>query len=149
MDWHKGEYNHIINLYRMVVAAHPQDIDAYENAGWLLWSMNRDDEALAFYQQGLRANPNKADMYEDIGQLYANRKKDYQTGIRYLEKAYALPGGNPMRGHALAHAYEHAGRNADALKVWTRLARNPNDGAARHNLARLKRKMNERPAGRG
>src|SRR4051794_34863896 len=61
--WHEGEYNHIINIYRVVAAARPNMMDAYTNSGWLLWSMDRDDEAVALYEQGLKANPESYHMY--------------------------------------------------------------------------------------
>src|SRR5258708_7042806 len=47
--WHEGEYNHIVNLCRVVAAARPNMMDAYANAGWLLWSMDKDEDAVAFY----------------------------------------------------------------------------------------------------
>src|SRR5947208_8515734 len=55
--FHKGEYNHTLNLIKMAVAADPSDLNAYADGGYLLWSMDRDEEALALYKQGLKANP--------------------------------------------------------------------------------------------
>src|SRR5579872_925344 len=32
LHWHKGEYNHIVNLSRMIVGARPHDMNVYANA---------------------------------------------------------------------------------------------------------------------
>src|SRR5262245_17197730 len=34
--YHKGEYNHVINLYRIVLAGRPDHLEGYANAAWLL-----------------------------------------------------------------------------------------------------------------
>src|SRR5258708_40157348 len=75
LHWHKGEYCHIVNLDKMVITAQPDNVDVYSNAGWLLWSMNRDTEAVAMYEQGVKANPKTYYMYDEIGYYYFNRKK--------------------------------------------------------------------------
>src|SRR5437899_383059 len=66
--WHKGEYNHIVNLSRVVIAAHPDDLETIANAGYLLWSMDRDADAIALYEQGLKDNPKSSYMYDELGQ---------------------------------------------------------------------------------
>ncbi len=139
--WHKGEYNHIVNLSRIVVAGRPRDPEPYQNAGWLLWSMNRDPEAIALYQQGIEAMPQEAVMYEELGEYYLTHKKDYPQAIKYLEEARKQRGSALLDRHMLAIAYERAGRMNDALRLWTELAKDPNDGAAHFNLDRVRRKM--------
>src|SRR2546427_109927 len=62
--WHKGEYNHIINLAKIAIAVDPTDLDAYSNSGWLLWSMDRDQEAVDLYLKGIKANPKTSYMYD-------------------------------------------------------------------------------------
>src|SRR5437588_10331904 len=54
LHWHKGEYNHIVNVCKIVAAADPSNVEAFANAGWLLWSMDRDQEAVAVYQDGIK-----------------------------------------------------------------------------------------------
>lgn len=139
--FHKGEYNHIINLSKMIIAGRPDLLDAYANAAWLLWSMDRDDEAVALYKAGIKANPNTSYMYDELGTYYLMRKKDYPKAIQYYEEARRFKDYHPFMLHSLAHAYEKAGDLGKALAVWQEAAANPKDVAAKVNVNRLKRIM--------
>ncbi|HXG23253.1 MAG TPA: tetratricopeptide repeat protein [Chthonomonadales bacterium] len=142
--WHKGEYLHVVNLSRMIVAAQPYDLDTYANAGYLLWSLNRDDEALAWYKQGIRDNPNTAYLYDEVGIFYVTHRRDHAGALPYLEKAASLKDCPPRTLHTLAHAYEKTGKLDKALATWQRAVKhpdNPNRAAAQRNLERLQRLM--------
>ncbi len=141
MHFHKGEYNHIVNLSRMVVAAQPDNLETYANAGWLLWSMDRDTEAVALYEQGAKANPGTAYMYDELGQYYYNRKKDYPRAVAYYEQAASKPDCSPITLHMLAHAYERNKQMDMALATWKRVLHHDDAGAARVNYDRVKRLM--------
>jgi tetratricopeptide (TPR) repeat protein len=150
MHWHKGEYNHIINLYRMVIAGRPDHLDAYANAGWMLWSMNRDAEAVALYEQGLKANPNTPYMYDELGYYYYNRKKDYARAIRYYEKAVTFDDCPDFSYRMLAHSYERNKQLDKALAAWQRTVKKfPNNQPAKNNLNRIKRLVEERGGAKG
>jgi tetratricopeptide (TPR) repeat protein len=140
--WHEGEYNHIVNLYRVSAASRPNLVDAYSNAGYLLWSMNRDDEAVAFYEQGLKSNPETYHLFDELGFYYYNRKKDYPRAITYYEKAIMCKDCEPFTLHMLAHAYERTRQPDKALKIWERAAAitdNPALDVAKNNVARLRK----------
>jgi pentatricopeptide repeat protein len=137
--WHKGEYNHIVNLTRIILAARPDLVDLYANAGWLLWSMDRDDEAIALYKQGVQANPNQYYMYDELGQYYLTRKKDYPTAVSYYEKAVKFADVRPQTWNALARAYEKSGQMEKAYTAWQKAATYPNNIAAKPNLERVRR----------
>lgn len=142
LHWHKGEYCHIVNLDKMIVTAQPDNVDAYGNAGWLLWSMNRDAEAIALYDQGLKANPKSYYMFDELGFYYYNRKKDFAKAVKYLEQAAARDDVKPATLHLLAHSYEKTGNLKLSLKTWERAKKIPGDMAAKTNYERVKRKMN-------
>lgn len=140
--WHKGEYLHVVNLSRMVVAAQPYDLDTYANAGYLLWSLDRDEEALAWYKQGIRDNPNTAYLYDEVGIFYVTHRRDYAKAIPYLEKAASLKDCPPRTLHTLAHAYEKTNELEKALTTWKRAIQhpdNPNKAAAQRNMERVQR----------
>ncbi|MEP6755499.1 MAG: hypothetical protein ABJA67_08370 [Chthonomonadales bacterium] len=142
--WHKGEYAHMVNLLKSVVTARPTDLDSYANAGWLLWSMDRDDEAIALYDQGLKANPNTSYMYDELGNYYYQRKKNYIKALSYYEGAAQKKDVATLTLHMLAHTYEKLNQLDTALKVWERCASIPGDAAAKTNLARVKIKISQR-----
>ena len=142
--WHKGEYNHIINLSRMALAGRPDVHDLYANTGWLLWSMDRDPEAVALYEKGIKLNPNSYYMYDELAQYYFTRKKDYPTAARYYEKAITFKDARPQTWNALARCYEKSGQMDKALKTWEKAATYPDNIAAKPNLARVRNLMKQR-----
>lgn len=144
--WHQGEYNHIINICRVVAASRPNMMDAYANAGWLLWSMNRDEEAVAFYEQGLKANQDSYGMYDELGFYFFHRKKDYPRAIGYYERAVTFKDVQPFTLHMLANAYERTHQFAKAEKVWARAAAIPHDistASAKARLARVRKLLKQ------
>lgn len=145
--WHKGEYWHIIHLNYMVIAALPQFTNPYVDSAWLLWSMNRDDEAVALYDKGIAANPNTYELYYEKAFYFMTRKKDLKTALPLLEKAVAQKDCAKIVLHTLAHAYEKAGDLEKALATWNRAAEaadNPGRGAAIANRDRVKRLLESR-----
>lgn len=145
--WHKGEYRHIINLARIVVAGDPKDTDTYSNAGWLLWSLDMDAEAVAFYKQGIADNPDTYFMYDELGGYYVTRKKDPASAKTYLEKAVAKPDCPARTLHTLALCYEKLGELDKARNTWRKASErtdNPAIGAAKMHLERITRQLNDR-----
>ncbi|GIV15691.1 MAG: hypothetical protein KatS3mg022_1126 [Armatimonadota bacterium] len=120
--WHDGQHEHLINMTYFVIAFDPHNLSLYENAGWLLWSSNRDDEAVALYQRGLRNNPNTYDMYYELGQYYYIRKKDYAKAREYLEQAIKFPC-EWFVWNTLGHVYARLGERQKAVETWQELLR--------------------------
>jgi tetratricopeptide (TPR) repeat protein len=141
--WHEGEYRHIVNLARVIVHARPDMMDAYLTGGWLLWSMDEDDQAVELYELGLKANPESYVIYDELGFYYFNRKKDYTRAIPYYEKAVTFKECQPFTIHMLAHSYERTKQTDKALKAWERAAAIPENQIGKMNLERFKRKMNQ------
>jgi len=143
MHWHKGEYNHNINISRMVIAGRPDLVDAYANCAWLLWSMDRDEEAIAMYKQGIRANPNTYYMYDELGNYYITRKRDWKQALPCYEKAVSFKDCPPFSWHMLARCYEKTGQMEKALETWKRAAAMPDreGDPARHLQANAKRHL--------
>lgn len=145
--WHKGEYVHLIQINKMVIAAWPKFTAPYVDSAWLLWSMDRDDEAVALYDQGIAANPDTYEIYYEKGFYMMTRRKDVAAAIPLLERAVAMKDCDPIVLHSLAHAYEKTGQLDKALETWKRAADNPaNQGraAALANRDRVQRLIDSR-----
>ncbi|MCS6948950.1 MAG: tetratricopeptide repeat protein [Armatimonadota bacterium] len=120
--WHDGQHEHLINMTYFLISVDPHHIEAYENAGWLLWSSNRDDEAVALYERGIRNNPDAYDMYYELGQYYYLRKKDYAKAREYLERAIQYPC-QWFVWNTLGHVYARLGERQKAIETWQELLR--------------------------
>ncbi len=138
--FHKGEYSHIINLHRIMVQGDPGNLKAYENSAWLLWSTDRNDEALAFLQQGIKSNPNNFDLYDEIAAHYATRMHDPVKAIPYYQQAiqYKCPYSTL---HGLAHCYEKTNQWAKAVKTWEFAANYADDPLAPRRLDRARAEL--------
>ena len=143
----KGEYNHLINLSRIIVQGNPRRVDIFADAGFLLWSTGRNDTATAFLKQGLAANPDNFYMYDELGTHYYHRLKDYPNAVSYYEKAvkYDCPF---FTWSGLAHSYEKVDQWDKAVQTWEQAAKFVTDGQVsstmKRNLARAKAELANR-----
>lgn len=122
--FHLGEFNHTINLNRVIVQGQPQKLEAYENAAFLLWSTDRVNDGIAFLEQGLKANPKHYGMYDELGWYYYNNLKQPAKAIPYYENAvkYKAPF---FTWHNLARCYERVDQWDKAVKTWEMAAKFP------------------------
>ncbi len=151
--WHKGEYNHYVNISRVIVQGDPRNVEAYSNSAYLLWSTGRNDDATAFLKQGLAANSDSYYMFDELGAHYYYHLKDYANALPYYEKAVQFT--SPyITWSGLAHCYEKVNQWDKAVKTWEKVtALVPKGGSetqmqisetAKHNLARAKAELAKR-----
>lgn len=117
--FHKGEWNHVINLNRLIVEAKPDQVEAYDNCAWLLWSSDRNDQGIAFLKQGIANNPKSYYLLDALGTHYSLNLKQFAEAIPYYERALQLK--DPKRTytvHSLARCYEKTNQLDKALKMW-------------------------------
>jgi tetratricopeptide (TPR) repeat protein len=138
--FHEGEYNHIVNLERIIVQAEPADYHAYEDSAWLLWSMDRNAEAVAFLKQGLQANPKTFEFYDELGAHYLTRLHDAKSALPYYEQAikFKCPF---FTWNNLAHCYEKTNQWDKAVEAWQSAAKFPNNLIAVRRLERARHRL--------
>ncbi|HZO87373.1 MAG TPA: tetratricopeptide repeat protein [Chthonomonadaceae bacterium] len=140
---HEGEYNHIINLSRIIVQGDPQNLQAYENSAWLLWSTLRNDEAIAFLKQGIQANPNTYYLYDELAFHYLDHLKDPASALPYYEQAVRFP--CPFfTWNNLARCYEKTNQWEKAVQTWERAAQIKNNPVASLHLKRAQAELARR-----
>lgn len=138
--FHQGEYNHIVNLSRIVAQGDPHNVDAYANSAWLLWSMGRNDAAVDMLKQGLAANRDSFYFYDEIGQHYLNQRKDPKTALAYYEQAvkFKCP---YYTWHNLAHCYEKTNQWDKAVRAWESATQYVDDQLAPVRLRRARAEL--------
>lgn len=138
--FHRGQYQAIIPLVRMVTWLDPHNIDVYTTGAWHL-DYNFVDEAnslsdkryipasVALMKEGIRNNPEIWDLYFELGWTHYSRKlMDDQKALYYIAQACKHDSVDPNTGETsprpeyvdrmLAHQLEKAGRFEDAIKQW-------------------------------
>jgi len=152
LHWHEGEYNHLVALYKLVGTAQPYRYNAYADAAYLLWSMDRDREAVDLLRIGLKHNPNTYYFHDEIGRYYILgysegtgrnhvRKKDYARAVPHFERASRFKDCTAASLHSLANCYEKVNQPEKALAIWRRASRFPNDAIAKRRAERLEKQL--------
>ena len=136
--FHKGEYSHVVNLYRIVTQGDPHNVEAYGVSAWLLWSTDRGDQAIDMLKQGVKANPDTYYMYDEIGTHYWIRLRDAATALPYYEQAVKHPDCAASTWHNLAHCYRKTKQWDKAVYAWERAMNYPDDPVARVWLPRAR-----------
>lgn len=135
--FHHGEYNHVVALNRIVAQGDPHNVETYANSAWLLWSTDRNDEAIAMLKQGIKANSNTYYMYDELGSHYLIRLHDPVSAAPLYEKAVTFP--CPYTTwHNLAHCYEKTKQWDKVVTAWEGAAQYGNDPLAQSRLARAR-----------
>ena len=140
--WHAGRWDECIRLCRQIIEIDPHFVEAYNGAAWLLWSMDRDDEAIEFYRAGIAANPDRYEIYHDFGMYYYLHQQWDQAAVQFRKSVEC---GAPMHyQHMLPNALEKAGRKREALEEWRALQRRfPEDPVAQQHIEALEKQLKE------
>ncbi len=143
--FHRGQYQAIVPIVRIVTWLDPHNIDVFTTGAWHL-DYNFVDEAnslsdkryipaaIALMKEGIRNNPTIWDLYFELGWThYARKLYDYDKAAEYIAEACKHDGVDPNTGQRqprpefvdrmLAHAYEKLGRYDDAIKQWYKCRR--------------------------
>ncbi|RYG34407.1 tetratricopeptide repeat protein [bacterium] len=141
-----GDFPRAITLLKSQRELWPKDYEVATNLGWMQENIQMYGEALNTYQRYRLENPEDPDRALPEAQLYfssAQFKRDpsgYDKAIALLEPNVGSPA-HPNVYRILANAYERTKRFEDSARVWKiYLGKNPNDPAAKNNLARVEKK---------
>lgn len=145
--FHKGEWNHMLNINQIIIEGDPHDMETYANNAYYLWSSDRDAQAIATLKRGIKANPDDYYMYDELGQYYNLHHKDYKTALIYYEKAikFKCPF---VTYHGLAFCYDKTGQLEKAVDAWDKASRYPGDRVALVNLKRARERLAQAKAGK-
>jgi len=137
--FHRGQYEPIVPLVRLVTWLDPHQIDVYSTGAWHLDynfvdSQQRSDRryippAIALLEEGIANNSDIYDLYFELGWThYLQKIRDYGKAAEWIEKAAEKPAKDPNTGEKaerpafvdrmLAHAYEKAGQFDKAERQW-------------------------------
>lgn len=138
--FHRGQYQAIVPIVRIVTWLDPHNIDVFTTGAWHL-DYNFVDEAnslsdkryipaaIALMKEGIANNPKIWDLYFELGWTHYSRKlMDDAKAAEYIAEACRHGSLDPNTGEMkprpefvdrmLAHMYERLGRLDDAVKQW-------------------------------
>jgi tetratricopeptide (TPR) repeat protein len=134
--YHATEHSRYVDVMEVILGLDPMDLEAYTTAAFILWSLGREDEAVAMYTRATQALPDRYEIWFDFGLYYRHHLKDNEKAKgMFLRALQCLPHPNGVE-RQLAHTYEDLGQYADAFHTWQDLAKLfPEDAAIKKNLA--------------
>ena len=126
-----------IEQFRGAVRINPTFPNAHFALGYMLWKLQRYDEAASEFQAELVNVPESAEALTYLGDIDVLHE-DAQRAIPLLEKAIALNRAEELCHLDLALAYSQVSRQEDALREFrVAEALNPKDSAVHYRLARF------------
>jgi tetratricopeptide (TPR) repeat protein len=135
-----GDFPACIQILKVEAERYPSDYDMWTNLGWMQENVEDWDSALATYIRYDRDNPQDPDAALPLAYYYFE-KKLYSKLPELLEPSIKRKC-HPNNFRLLARAYEMQKMFSDSVRVWkVYLQRDPNDGAAKMNLARVEKKL--------
>jgi len=146
--WHGGDYPRIVALDRIITEADPQFLEAYSNGGWLMDSLGRTGDALAYYMLGTRNNPHAEYAYWNLGFFYFSTAHDYPAAARAFRHAVQQPDADLRDWKMLAHSYEKSSQWDAAVSTWQQTrARYPHGLSVDRLLAEAEQKRRQAQTG--
>ena len=140
--WHQGDFEQVIRCREAALFLDPGDVKNYSGIAWLQWNRGRDNEAIRTLKRGVKAAPSDPDAHFELGFHYY-RTNRYAPAEEPLRRAVEL-GGDHLARRAFAHCLEKLGKLRESLEQWEAIvAARPDDGAARVNLERVRKLVEE------
>jgi len=112
-----GAADKSIALLEAVIAAHPDEVEAYNSLGAVQSQRGRHAEAQTAYRKVLELDPNSAKAYENIG-VDDLRAGNRAGAVANLQRALELDSRLAGAHNALATAYMLDGKMDDAVGQW-------------------------------
>lgn len=117
-------------LYREILEVQPDQIDALNNRGAALLSLQRNEEALASFRQALRVKPDHVEAHYNCGSALRNLGR-YERALA-IDPEFAEARGNLVRVLCLLDRFEEA-----LTSLTQALARDPNDARSYFERGRV------------
>jgi choline-sulfatase len=129
--YNEGRVPEAIEMYRSVIEKRADTEDAYRRLAFIFWRTGRPADAIATLESALRHGVTQPEVRNKLGQYLAETGQP-RRAIALLEHD---TGDDPDALIALGNSYQLAGRDADALKTFTRLVElDPAGGLGYENL---------------
>jgi Flp pilus assembly protein TadD/peroxiredoxin len=129
--------------FKQVIAAKPQDPEAYYNLGTLYLRRNSLQEARESLEQTVRLRPDYPEAWNNLGMIAA-QQNHAEEAISHFQKSLEQRPGYTIALVNLGNFYRRQGNFAEAEKFLTRaLALEPEDPEVNYNLGMLYARQNQ------
>lgn len=117
MEENPATVQHAVELYEVILAAHPEHAPSLINLGTIHYNMRQYAQAEGLYRRATAADPDYALAFFDLGNVLDEMQQLDEAIIAY-QKAIALVPQYADAHYNLALAYERQGHKRRALRHW-------------------------------
>ncbi|MEB3245149.1 MAG: tetratricopeptide repeat protein [Vampirovibrionales bacterium] len=114
-----GDLQGALAAYKPLTAQQPQSADHMNYMGYLLWQMDRNQDACDAYQKAIEANAENYVAYNNLGVIYLDDLNDSQKAKACFEQALKLKPDYTMACFNLGRSYEQLGRTEQAAAFYS------------------------------
>lgn len=119
--------------YEQALEIDPNNQDAYLGLARLFETFGRPEEAQTTYQRAVKQLPREAAIWYQYG-MFANRRRDFDSGVAYLRQAASLEPTNATYANFLGWSLARAGRSDESLAQFKQTV---GEARAYYNLAKM------------
>jgi len=137
-EYHKnGKQEEAARLYREILRANPNNVDALRLLGAIAADQQRFDEAERYFRRAIEFAPDYVRVIIDLGRILKEQDR-YEEAIDCFKKANKLEPGNVQSNYQLASTLAPAALNYEAAKEYQRvLELQPDHAGAMLGLAHM------------
>jgi len=128
--WHRGEYEKIFPLIKLITFISPMEEEAWELGCWLLINAiapkykggkrkEIEEYGINFLKEGIEKNKESGKLYWELAWIYY-QKKNYEKSLEYLKEAERYISDYKVE-NLKAHIFEKTGKIDEAIKVWKKI----------------------------
>jgi tetratricopeptide (TPR) repeat protein len=139
----QGNFEGAIRTYEYLLNVEPDNADCHNYMGYLLWQLDKNEEAVAAYRKAIELDPNNPVAFNNLGVIFLDEHCQLATALEMFEQAVALKPDYTLACFNVARTREALGQTAEAAKGYTEAIRlnavNPelNDAEIQERIDRL------------
>lgn len=115
--WTMKLYDGAAKMFRLYIAARPDEPHGYNNLANTLSDMGNVDEAIETLRQAIYRMPEQSILWNALGTILTENGRVGESFV-FFDEAIRLEPDCARFYHNLGHAYQHAGQLTDGLKVY-------------------------------
>jgi tetratricopeptide (TPR) repeat protein len=114
-----GDLEAALAAYWQYLQHDVQSADAYCYIGYILWQMDRNNEAIDAYLSALSHDPNHAVSYNNLGVIYLDEESSPAKALGMFQTALSLQKDYTLACFNQGRALEQLGRHTEAAKAYS------------------------------
>ncbi|MBN2184872.1 MAG: tetratricopeptide repeat protein [Candidatus Krumholzibacteriota bacterium] len=143
MNYHNGQYEHALELFKEAVAIDDSFTEAHNNLGLTYTEMNQEEKATESFKKAIELDPELGATYNNLGYVFY-RTGSYVEAVEMYNEAIGRSKDNSSAWTNLGNAFYKLDRTDEALDAWHKaLEIDPANEKAKRNLKRFHAEVNE------